>query len=112
MIAAGRQDSALAVIDHALLAMKPSNTEAAELHVLRSRAGSSDPLRDLRAALLEDPNNTEALEAIGDALAAQKDYRKAAEYMKRAAALSRENASLARKAADLEKQAAAQASGQ
>jgi len=108
MIAAGRPAEALVVIDHALLAMTPAAPLASELHYLRSRAGSDDPLRDLRTALRENPDNPEALEAISDALAAQKDYRKAMEYARRASALDPANADLARKAAELQKMAAAE----
>jgi tetratricopeptide (TPR) repeat protein len=74
-----------------------------ELYVIRSTAGSTDPLRDLRSALLDDPNNIEALLAITDLLASQREYRKAMEYAKRAAGLSPENPSITQKAADLEK---------
>jgi tetratricopeptide (TPR) repeat protein len=109
MIAAGRPADALVVIDHALLAQEPSAALASELHTLRARAGSDDPLRDLRSALRENPDNVEALEAISDVLAAQKDYRKAAEYARRASVLDPSNAGLGQKAAGLLKQAAAQA---
>jgi len=106
MIGAGRPAQAMVVIDHALLAMQPTAPQASEMHYLRSRAGSDDPLRDVRTALRENPDNLEALEAISDSLAAQKDYRKAAEYSRRASVLDPANADLAKKAGDLAKLAA------
>jgi len=106
MIAAGRPAQAMVVIDHALLAMRPTPPQASEMHYLRSRAGSDDPLRDVRTALRENPDNIEALEAISDSLAAQKDYRKAAEYARRASILDPADAALAKKARDLAKLAA------
>lgn len=110
MISAGRPADARVVIDHALATQDPAPVLASELHTLRSRAASADPLSDLRTALRENPDNVEALDAISDALAAQKDYRKAAEYEKRASALEPANAALAQKAAGLARQAADQAS--
>jgi tetratricopeptide (TPR) repeat protein len=106
LIAADRPRDALVIIDHLLLAAAPAPELASELHYLRSTAGSEDPIRDLRSALVENPDNTEALAAIADSLAAQKDYRKAMEYARRAAALSPADAALAQKAADLQKLAA------
>ena len=103
MIAAGRLSDAMVAIDHALLAIAPPPERASELHYLRSRAGSADPLLDLRTALRENPDNAEALAAIADVLAVQKDYRKAMEYAKRAAALVPGNPALAQKAEDLAK---------
>jgi tetratricopeptide (TPR) repeat protein len=100
MQASGRPADALVVIDHALIAMNPPPPLASELHFLRSRSGSADPLFDLRTALRENPDNGEALSAIADVLAGQKDYRKAMEYAKRASALSPDNAALAQKAGD------------
>jgi tetratricopeptide (TPR) repeat protein len=101
MLAAGRPAGALVVIDHVLLAMDPAPPLASELYFLRSGSGSADPLRDLRNALIENPDNSEALSAIADVLAGQKDYRKAMEYAKRASALSPDDAVLSRKAAEL-----------
>ncbi|HTO22199.1 MAG TPA: tetratricopeptide repeat protein, partial [Spirochaetia bacterium] len=112
MIAAGRAADARVVIDHALGTQGPTPALASELHALRARAGSADPLSDLRTALRENPDNVEALDAISDALAAQKDYRKAMEYARRASALDPTNATLARKAAVLARQAADQAANQ
>lgn len=107
MLAAGRPSGALVVIDHALLAMDPSPPSASELHFLRSRAGSADPLLELRTALRENPDNAEALSAIAEVLAGQRDFRKAMEYAKRASALSPGNAALAQKAAEMSKLAEA-----
>jgi tetratricopeptide (TPR) repeat protein len=107
MLATGRPANAKVVIDHVLGAMEPEPQLASDLHFLRSQAGSEDPLFDLRTALKENPDNSEALAAIADALARQKDYRKAAEYAKRASALAPDNASLAQKAGELSKLAAA-----
>jgi tetratricopeptide (TPR) repeat protein len=107
MLAAVRPADAMVVIDHALLAMDPPPPLASELHYLRSQAGSADPLFDLRAALRENPDNAEALSAIADFLAAQKDYRKAMEYAKRASTLAPNNAALAQKARELSRLAAA-----
>jgi tetratricopeptide (TPR) repeat protein len=73
----------------------------ATLLVLRSAAGSEDPLRDLRTALLANPDDVEALVAISDLLARAGEYRTALGYARRAAELSPRNASLAAKAADL-----------
>ena len=103
MLAAGRLPDAMATIDNALLSAAPMPERASELHYLRSQAGSADPLLDLRTALKENPDNMEALAAIADALAGQKDYRKAMEYAKRAAALAPDNPALAQRAEDLEK---------
>ncbi len=103
MIAAGRLPDALAAVDHALLAFAPQPAQAGDLHYLRSQAGSVDPLLDLRTALREDPDNAEALAAIADVLAGQKDYRKAMEYARRAAALVPGNSALVQKAEDLQK---------
>jgi tetratricopeptide (TPR) repeat protein len=63
-------------------------------------------MHDLRSALREDPDSLEALLAISDLLAKQREYRKAMEYAKRAAELSPGSAAIAQKAADLEKLAA------
>ncbi|MGA2976571.1 MAG: tetratricopeptide repeat protein [Spirochaetia bacterium] len=107
LVAAGQQAQALSVVDAAL----PQAGEAAlrsELYVIRSTAGSEDPLRDLRSALREEPDNGEALAAIADALAAQQEYRKAMEYARHAAELAPDNAQLVQKASDLEKRAAAE----
>ena len=105
MVAAGRSSDAMQVVTQAMAA---ADTPAlrGELYVVRSTAGSADPLRDLRSALLEDPNSVDALIAISDLLAKQQDYRKAMEYAKRAAGLSPENPGIRQKAADLEKLAA------
>ena len=103
LVAAGRLPEALEVIDHALLAMSPPAESASELFFLRSQAGSADPLQDLRTALKQNPDNAEALTAIADVLAGQKDYRKAAEYARRAAALVPGDEALARRAQDLQK---------
>ena len=81
--------------------MDPAPPLSSELHFLRSQAGSDDPLLDLRTSLKENPDNFEALAAIADVLAGQKDYRKAMEYAKRASALAPGNAALAQKALEL-----------
>jgi tetratricopeptide (TPR) repeat protein len=112
MLAIGRPADAIVVIDHALIAMDAQPPLASELHFLRSRSGSADPLLDLRTALRENPDNGEALAAIADVLAGQKDYRKAMEYAKRASALSPDNAALAQKAGELSKLAAAASQNQ
>jgi tetratricopeptide (TPR) repeat protein len=103
LLSAGRPADARLVIDHVLSAMDPPPSLASELHFLRSQAGSNDPLFDLRTALKENPDNGEALSAIADVLAAQKDYRKAMEYAKRASAMAPDNAALAQKAGELAK---------
>jgi hypothetical protein len=103
MVAAGRPAQAMLVVDHALLAMEAAPAVRADLFVIRSTAGSDDPLRDLRAALLEDLDNIEALVGISALLANEHEYRKAMGYARRAAALSPGNASLAQKAIELEK---------
>ena len=101
MLASGNPAAARLVVDHVLGAMAPPPQLSSELHFLRSQAGSEDPLLDLRTALKENPDNPEALAAIADVLAGQKDYRKAMEYAKRASALDPDNAALAQKARDL-----------
>ncbi len=106
MIAWGRLPAALLIIDHALRARDTTPSLRSDLLTLRAAAGSPDPLQDLRAALKENPDNAEALVAIAEALAAQGDHRKAAEYAKRASTLSPGNAALAQKARDYEKLAA------
>jgi tetratricopeptide (TPR) repeat protein len=103
MLAAGRAADAMIVIDHILLAMDPPPLLASELHYLRSRAGSADPLVDLRNALNENPDNQEALSAIAELLAGHKEYRKAMEYARRASMLAPENTVLARRAAEISK---------
>jgi tetratricopeptide (TPR) repeat protein len=103
LIAMERPAQALLLIDHALLAMDPPPVMKARLLVIRSAAGSEDPVHDLRAALLEDPKSVPALVGLSDALAKAHDYRKALEYAKLASALSPGNASLAQKVIDLGK---------
>jgi len=102
MVAAGRGAEAMQVVAQAL-AVADTPALRGELYVIRSTAGSADPLRDLRSALLEDPNSVEALVAISDLLAKQQEYRKALEYAKRAAELSPETPSIMQRAADLER---------
>lgn len=105
LVAAGRASEAMTVVMRALpIADTPAIR--GELYVIRSTAGSEDPMHDLRSALLEDPNSVEALLAISDLLAKQQEYRKAMEYAKRAAELSPQNVGIGQKAADLEKLAA------
>jgi tetratricopeptide (TPR) repeat protein len=101
LLSAGRQPDAMVVIDHALLAMSPPPSLASELHFLRSQAGSADSLLDLRTALKENPDNREALTTIAEALADQKDYRKATGYAKRASALAPGDTALAQRAEEL-----------
>jgi tetratricopeptide (TPR) repeat protein len=108
MLASGRPEKARLVIDHVLGTMDPAPRLSSDLHFLRSQSGSEDPLRDLRTALKENPDNGEALAAIADVLAGQKDYRNGMEYAKRAAAMAPDNASLAQKARELARLAAAQ----
>jgi thioredoxin-like negative regulator of GroEL len=105
MVAAGRSSEAMQVVTQAM-AVADTPALRGELYVIRSAAGSADPLRDLRSALMEDPDSVDALLAISDLLARQQDYRKAMEYAKRAAGLSPENPGIKQKAADLERLAA------
>jgi len=105
MLAAGRGADAMQVATQAL-AVADTPVLRGELYVIRSSAGSADPLHDLRSALLEDPDNVDALIAMSDVMARQQDYRKAMEYAKRAAGLSPENPGLRQKAADLQRLAA------
>lgn len=102
MVAAGRASEAMQVVTQAM-AVADTPALRGELYVIRSTAGSADPLRDLRSALLEDPNSVEALLAISDLLAKQKEYRKAMEYAKRALGLSPENPGIKQRALDLER---------
>ena len=87
LLSLDQKSPAMQMIDSAL----PAATDGAlrsELFLLRSRADSDDPLRDLRSALNENPDNGEALTAIAELFAMQKDYRKAMEYARRAAVLA------------------------
>jgi tetratricopeptide (TPR) repeat protein len=102
MAAAGRGPEALQVVTKALT-IADTPALRSELYVIRSTAGSADPLRDLRSALLEDQNSVEALLAMSDLLAKQQEYRKAMEYAKRAAGLSPGNPGITQRAADLER---------
>jgi tetratricopeptide (TPR) repeat protein len=104
LVAAGALGKAMEVVMRALAA---ADTPAlrAELLTIRATAGSDDPMRDLRYALLVDPENQEALSAISDLFAQQQDWRKAAAYARQASELSPQDASLARKAAELQKRA-------
>jgi len=102
MVAAGRSPEAMQVVTQAM-AVADTPALRGELYVIRSSAGSSDPLHDLRSALLEDPENVDALLAISDLMAKQQDYRKAMEYAKRAAGLAPDNPGIRQKAADLER---------
>ena len=104
LVAAGQIDQAKEVLTRAL-AMAGTPALRAELLYIRSIAGSDDPIRDLRSALMVDPENLEALIAISDLFAQQQDYRKAAAYARQAAELSPQSASLAQKAAELQKRA-------
>ncbi len=68
------------------------------------RASNADAaMKDLRSALLDDPNNIEALIAIADLLASLGQYHGAVGYLKHAAELSPEDAGLMVKIADYEK---------
>jgi tetratricopeptide (TPR) repeat protein len=103
LVAMERPAQALLIVDHALLAMDPEPAMKARLLVIRSTAGSDDPVHDLRAALLEDSRSVEALVGLSDAMAKDRDWRKAMEYAKQASALSPGNAGLAQKVIDLGK---------
>ncbi len=105
MVAAGRGSEAMQVVTRAMTVADTHALRSA-LYVIRSTAGSADPLRDLRAALMENPDSLDALLAISDLLARQQDYRKAMEYAKRAAGLSPDDPAIRLKAADLERLAA------
>ena len=98
-----RPAQALLLIDRALLSVDAEPSLKSQLLVIRSTAGSADPVHDLRAALLEDPRNIAALVGLSDALAKGHEYRKAMEYAKQASALSPGNASLAQKVIELGK---------
>jgi tetratricopeptide (TPR) repeat protein len=105
LLAGGEAAQALAVVDEALpLAETPALRGS--LYLLRSRAGSEDPRQDLRKALREEPDNSEALVAIADLLTEDGEYQKALEYARHALALSPGDEELARKVADLEKRTA------
>ena len=104
LLAAGRPAEALPAVDRGL-SLAGSPEVRSELYAIRAAAGSDDPLRDLRSALRDNPDNVEALAAITGLLAGQKEYRKALEYAKRAAALSPGNVELEGKIADLQAQA-------
>jgi tetratricopeptide (TPR) repeat protein len=103
LVAIERPAQALLIVDHALLSMDPEPSVRSQLLVIRSTAGSEDPVHDLRAALLEDPLNIAALAGLSDEMAKARDYRKALEYAKRASALSPGTTSLAQKVIDLGK---------
>jgi Tfp pilus assembly protein PilF len=101
LLAAGRPAEALPAVDRGL-SLAGSPEVRSELYAIRAAAGSDDPLRDLRSALRDNPDNVEALAAITGLLAGQTEYRKALEYAKRAAALSPGNVELEGKIADLQ----------
>ena len=103
LVAMERPAQALLLIDRALLSVDAEPSLKSQLLVIRSTAGSADPVHDLRAALLEDPRNIAALVGLSDALAKGHEYRKAMEYAKQASALSPGNASLAQKVIELGK---------
>ena len=103
LLTLGRNADALTLIDRQLQAGKNPDAVASDLHFLRSRASPDDAVRDLRSALVENPDNVEALSAMADAMAGLKDYRKAMEYARRAAFLSPGDTALAGKAADMKK---------
>jgi Tfp pilus assembly protein PilF len=106
LLALGRKAEARAVLDEAIT--RPAEAAArGVLYFLRSTADSDDPLRDLRAALRENPDNREALLAIVDLLARGGESRKALEYARHAAALSPGDASLAALVKDLARRVAA-----
>ncbi len=66
-------------------------------------ARPADALRDLRASLLADPDNVEALRAISSLLAGQRQYHAALGYLKHAAALSPHDAGLSVEIKNLER---------
>jgi tetratricopeptide (TPR) repeat protein len=82
--------------------LKTATTPAvrASLYFLRAQAarqagGSPDAvLTDLRAALLENPDDLDAILAISDSLASAGDYRKALAYLRHAQELSPEDADI------------------
>jgi len=103
LLSAGRSADALEAVDEGLDVVKtPANRS--QLYVLRSRSGSDDPLKELRSALYEDPNNVEALSSISSLFADAGDHRKALGYLKRAAELSPDDASIVERVGELEKQ--------
>jgi len=101
LLSLGRNAEALEMLTRGLQTAS-SAARRSEMYVLRAAAGSEDPLRDLRSALREEPDNAEALVAISEALSQGGEHRKALGYMKRAAELSPGDADLARKVGDLE----------
>jgi tetratricopeptide (TPR) repeat protein len=104
LVAAGQAEQAMEVVTRALTVAETPALRA-ELLTIRAAAGSDDPMRDLRSALLVDPENQEALIAISDLFEKQQDYRKAAAFAKQAAELSPQNAGLAQKAMELQRRA-------
>jgi tetratricopeptide (TPR) repeat protein len=105
LLSMDEKTAALAAIDSALPAAT-DGTLRSDLFMLRSGAGSDDPLRDLRSALRENPDNGEALAAIAEILAAGKEYRKAMEYARRAAQLAPDDRALVDRLHELEALAA------
>jgi tetratricopeptide (TPR) repeat protein len=73
--------------------------------VMALPARPADALRDLRASLLADPDNLEALRAISSLLAGQGRYHAALGYLKHAAAISPNDAGLSMEVRDLEEKA-------
>ena len=98
--ASGQPTQARAVVDAAL--PQAGSALRSELHTIRALAGSPDPASDLRHALMENPDNTEALVSLSELLASRQDFRKAAEYARHAAELAPDDAGLARRARDLD----------
>jgi len=105
LVSQGQGSTAIPVVD-AALADANSASQRAELYYIRSIAGSTDPVRDLRSAVREDPDSLPALLALVEALTASQDYRKALEYARHAAALSPRDADLARRVSELEQMTA------
>jgi tetratricopeptide (TPR) repeat protein len=103
LLALGRGAEALEAVDEGLGVVKsPANRSS--LFVVRSQSGSDDPLRDLRFALYEDPDNVEALSAIAARFIDAGEKRKALGYLKRAAALSPDDEALSRRVEELGQQ--------
>ena len=107
LLATDQKGQALAMIDAALPAAT-DNALRSTLFLLRSRSDSDDPLRDLRSALRENPDNGEALTEIAELFASQRDFRKAMEYAHRAAVLAPDDQALVKRLHELEAAAAGQ----
>ncbi len=102
LIETGQSQQALALINERL-AKLPSAKFGSVLYYLRSRLQREPELalNDLRASLMDDPRNLDAILAMFDSHFAVKDYKKAQYYLRQAQAVSPASAEVATRARNL-----------